>query len=546
MSRVLIAVAVGLLSVGPALAGADVAELLKDLKSGDQQVRLRAIDLLGEGGEASLEVLQALSEQLRDDSPMVRAHAAHALGRFGPSARPAIEALAPLIVDPDARVRRMALRAWARIRPGPEVSIPLLAKVLEKADPAARTHALAILAEFGKPVVPALVKALENNKVAYWACLVLADIGPDAAEATPALTELIQTAVKPEVRREAALALGAIGPAAATAVPALAKALEDKAPAVCCGAAFALGKIGPEAKSAEQALTKCDESTDPFLQTVAAWALAKIEPRDEARKERAVTLLSAALGSKNPRVRRLAMRGLVELQPAPDSILSAIKNANISAKDDIVEELLVVASGLGKPAVPLLIESLRIDRVGPLAASLLGRMGPTAKEAVPALADVAANDKSIAIRCEALLALGAIGHDAPEAVQTAAAALNDPEEDICYAACYALGKIGKPAAVAVPELKKMLADKDEFKALASAWALAHIEPASAEIAQVSVPLLIRGLKEPQPGVRREAAVALGCLGPLAKDAIPALKEASRDKDEMVRNTAADALESIGR
>ena len=240
------------------------------------------------------------------------------------------------------------------------------------------------------------------------------------------------------------------------------------------------------------------------------------------------------------------MRGLVDLHPDPDSILSAIKNANISAKDDIVEELLVVASGLGKPAVPLLIESLRIDRVGPLAASLLGRMGPTAKEAVPMLADIAANDKSIAARREALLALGAIGHDAPEAVQTATSALDDPEEDVRYAACYALGKIGKPAAVAVPKLKKMMADKDEFTTLASAWALAHIEPASAEIAQVSVPLLISGLKSPEPVIRREAIVALGRLGPLAKDAVPALKELARGKDVVIRDTANEALKSIGR
>ncbi|MBN1393718.1 MAG: HEAT repeat domain-containing protein [Pirellulales bacterium] len=546
MSRASFAFAVLFLSAATAVGGADLAELLQDLKSGDEQVCLKAIDSLGEQGVASLEVLQALSEQLRGDSALVRAHAAAALGRFGPAARPVVKALAPLIADPDARVRRMAVRAWTRIRPGPEVSIPAFVKALDDADPAVRGHVLTLLVEVGKPAVPALVKALESEKTAYWSCLALSEIGSDAASAVPALTELLQSAARPEVRREAVLALGEIGPAAAAAVEALAKALDDKNIVVRCGAAYALGRIGPAAESAEPALTEMAENADPMLKTSAAWALAKIHPRDETRREKALAALSAALGDKDRHVRLMAMRGLVDLQPTPEAMLAAIKNANISAKDEIVGELLVVSAGLGKPAVPLLIESLQIDRVSPLAASLLGRMGPTASEALPALADAAANSTNLAARCEALLAIGAIGSDAPQAARTAAAALNDEEEDVRYAACFALGKIGKPAAAVAPELEKLLADKDEHLALAAAWALAHVEPTSAEIAARSVPLLIAALKNSEPRVRCEAAVALGCLGSLAKDAAPALKEATRDKNDFVRDAADEALDSIGR
>ena len=58
--------------------------------------------------------------------------------------------------------------------------------------------------------MPALIKALENERAAYWACLVLRDIGPQAKDAVPALTNLLADK-RPEIRREAILALAEIG-----------------------------------------------------------------------------------------------------------------------------------------------------------------------------------------------------------------------------------------------------------------------------------------------------------------------------------------------
>ncbi len=114
LQRWLIA-AVGILAVYTTTLRAeteDTADLLKNLKSDDMAVRLHAIDLLGEQGEATPEVLDALSKQFKDASADVRGHAAHAAGHLGPAARPIIESLAPLVVDSDAQVRRMAVRAW--------------------------------------------------------------------------------------------------------------------------------------------------------------------------------------------------------------------------------------------------------------------------------------------------------------------------------------------------------------------------------------------------------------------------------------------------
>ena len=226
MSRMLLAIAVGILAICAAVARAeseDVARWLKDLR-----LRRRVGPSAGDRPSGRTRPSHARSPwgdsaQLKDASAAVRAHAAHALGHLGPAARPVIAALAPLVVDSDARVRRTAVRTWARIHPDPEVSVPLLEKVLEDADPTVRAEALEILAETGKPAVPALVQGVRHEKTVYWACLVLGEIGPDAAEAAPALADVLASDAGPEVRREAALTLGSIGPEAAMATPASAR-----------------------------------------------------------------------------------------------------------------------------------------------------------------------------------------------------------------------------------------------------------------------------------------------------------------------------------
>ena len=65
----------------------------------------------------------------------------------------------------------------------PAVSVPLLVNVLKDADPSIRNEAMEILVEIGKPAVPTLSRLLSGEKAVYWCCIVLGEIGPDAAEA---------------------------------------------------------------------------------------------------------------------------------------------------------------------------------------------------------------------------------------------------------------------------------------------------------------------------------------------------------------------------
>ena len=59
-----------------------------------------------------------------------------------------------------------------------------------------------------------------------------------------------------------------------------------------------------------------------------------------------------------------------------------------------------------------------------------------------------------------------------------------------------------------------------------------------------VPVLIEVLKDKEGDIRWSAAIGLGSFGEQAKDAIPALKEAQRDRDPRVREAAGKALSRI--
>jgi HEAT repeat protein len=171
-------------------------------------------------------------------------------------------------------------------------------------------------------------------------------------------------------------------------------------------------------------------------------------------------------------------------------------------------------------------------------------MGSRAKGATPALLEIVWTDRNGQSRSEALLALAATDADPKKVVPAAIEALHSQREDVRCAACFALGRIGTPAAAAVPELLTRLGDSDQCGALA-AWALVRIAPDSPQVARQLVPIFVKALENCDASVRIEAAASLQRMGPLAKDAIPALKRASADSDGTVHAAAVAALGAVG-
>lgn len=234
-----------------------------DLKTADEKTKVEVLDQLGASkGATTAAGVKPIEELLKDPSALVRSHAALALGQIGAAAKDSVPALAELVKDTDDNVRRSAVRAIMSIHPGPAVMIPICTRLLEDPDPAIRARILNAIAERGEEAVPALIEALKDEKAAYWALLILRDIGPAAKGAVPAIAEKLKDK-KAEIRREAALTLGAMGDAATPVVPQIAALLSDEhaAPA----ATFVLGQLKQISKEDEAKIRANAESKDAML-----------------------------------------------------------------------------------------------------------------------------------------------------------------------------------------------------------------------------------------------------------------------------------------
>ena len=98
-------------------------------------------------------------------------------------------------------------------------------------------------------------------------------------------------------------------------------------------------------------------------------------------------------------------------------------------------------------------------------------------------------------------------------------------------------KVDARRVAALIQKLKELKDKDPRVSTNAAGDLSRIGPAA-------VPALTEALKDEDHNVRQGAIVALGSIGPTAKD-VPALIRALKDEDAQVRDIAAGALAGIG-
>lgn len=520
----------------------NVERLITELRDNREEVRIQAIDQLGRLGSQAAPAVPALETLLRDDSAMVRAHAAGSLGAIGSAAETAVPSLIRSVGDPEPAVRRKAIEALGRLRPDPQLTVQPFVRLMEDADPSVRLRALDALAEHGAAAVPALVELLEKDQAAYWACLVLNQIGPDAESAVPALTERISDP-RPEVRREAILALAEIGEAAAAATDAIAAVLDDDTTRLA--ATYALGRLGRIPPEAGSRIREHAHSRDPLLRTTSVWTLARIYPEDTELQKEAIDQLATSLKSDELQVRATAARALASMDPDPEIAAPILEDALRDADEETIQYALDAVAGLGPVMIPQLTRALQFETLRPRVAFVLGEMGPDAEPAVEALVELI-DAPSRQTQREALLALAKIGPAAEVAVPALIKALEQHESTCRYGTVYALGQIGSAAEPAKPALLKLTESDDDTLALLSAWALAQIAPECRECAAKTVPLLVEALAHPDARHRREAAAALGAMGPLAQPAGKALERAAEDPDIGVRTAATAALTAIDR
>ena len=173
------------------------------------------------------------------------------------------------------------------------------------------------------------------------------------------------------------------------------------------------------------------------------------------------------------------------------------------------------------------------------AAEVLGRIGPAAVEAVPALIGTLRDTDSVVCGIAAV-ALGSIGPPASAAVPALIELLRHGTGDASWNAAVALGRMGSVAAAAVPALSEVLRDQSPAVRWIAAEALGRIGPGAVE----AVPALLAALRDEDAVVCERAAIALGAIGPAAAPAAPALLELLWGDDAGIRHIVAAALRRI--
>jgi HEAT repeat protein len=208
--------------------------------------------------------------------------------------------------------------------------------------------------------------------------------------------------------------------------------------------------------------------------------------------------------------------------------------------------------------VAALADSHRENRS--VAAYLLGKIGPEAEAAVPALLEMLKESvrpvrgqsdpsqrASDSPPCRAARALGKIAKT-DEIIAAVAELLASEDVDMIAAAADGLADIGEPAVVALPALmtaydRALRADEPYplfFSVPRALWRIARNSPRAREVVDV----LIASLDSKNASVRDLGACVLAKFGPTATAALPKLAALADDSNADVRTAVAAALRAI--
>ena len=541
-------------------------DLIKLTADAEPRVRWHAARSVGLIGEDAVATIPTLLTLLQDADPVVATQAAAAIGNIREDDdlkslsdtdkdlyADAVTQLVGTLVHNDARVRRACLRSLRTLDPSPEQLMPVVDTVFASQDPAVILPVLQSIADMGSEAVPFLVERLKLPQGRFWASVAITEIGPGAAGATQALIEALPESALDEQLHEV-FALAAIGEGAQSAGEALVKLYGDGDSSLHGPILYAIGKL--KYREAESVLTQTVSEESP-LSATAAWALAKIHPDDAVLVDDAVKRMRAQCQSESAFEQAAAVSALSDLSAFMDttqrqSLGVFLGNMLVNVTEPVQEAAAAAIVRLGSDGVPAVVSLLKDTETQFVALGIISAIGESAAEVVSDIVGLL-DSKDDEIVHEAILALAAIGSASAPASDRVLTILNESVQNqnevkarLHYAAAYCLGRIGSPGAMkALPRLKELSVSSDVMQATVAIWAVLQITPDDQEQFENAVPLLTEALASEVQTIRLEAIIALGDLGPRAKDAVPAIELVSEDDPvRTIRSAAQQALEKI--
>jgi len=325
------------------------------------------------------------------------------------------------------------------------------------------------------------------------------------------------------------------------AVPHLVEALKE--PKAFHLAVHALGEIGPQAKAALPTLVPL-LSERAYTADLVAHAIAEIGVPDDAiaplvallEKQKKAGISYSQMGSKEALRHAKAVPALIKAFRRPD--------ANPRFRDDVGDLLVAIGPESRRQALPAFVEALESDdpRIRLTGSGKLASLGAEAVTALPQLI-TALDDEELGVKRNAVHTLGKIGPEARAAVPKLKKLTEEQDITRCMAA-FSLWQITGEDNPSVAILTTALEEADgKNDAVKQNNVIGYLERIGSGAAP-AIPLLIRALgSDSSYNIRCGAARALGNIGPAAKDAAPALKEAA-GKGAYLGHCAKEALKKI--
>jgi HEAT repeat protein len=492
---------------GPAVAG-----LLQALKNDPAPaVRAASAGCLGLTSADSAKIIPALLDALADKDSSVRTRARDILLSFGKSAQPHLN---DRLRGKDEAMRLEAVRLLGKLGRDVRSSARFLLPLLKEAPEPVQLETVFALANMGyqpKEAVPLLIES-QKNKLSEQGILLLAGHGRAARSAASVLGQALTTA-DARVRAAAAYALGQIGPDKES-LPLLLECLKDKdvqvrrqAAAALAQAAFAQDRVVPLLIQAldDAAIHGAALVSLARLKSVAA-VPHLIKVADAAKDEdgraayiallgnigtganEAVPWLIKQLQTSQRRLEIIEALGRIKSAAAVEHLTPLLRKDATGAVAALAVWRIEVAPG----ALKFLLDGLNHQDMKADCMRALGRIGPPARAAVPALIETLKGSSDLSLRAAAAQALTRMGADWPpvrKAIKPLADALKIPHQELRISAAHALGQFvedEEAAQIALPGLLDMLNDPEwPLVRQAAADAILRIDPVAAADAGLS-------------------------------------------------------------
>ena len=169
---------------------ATVDALRTRLSDHDETVLRAALTSLAEIGEEAGASGTAIAARIQHDSPSVRSAAVRAVVKVKPHGSDVVDELTAALSDEEWSVRRDAAAALGELGSDARAAVPVLFGLLDsEIDRDAARGALREIDDAGPDAVPVLVEALQTDdrRKRFYAVMLLRKVGPEAADAVPAL-----------------------------------------------------------------------------------------------------------------------------------------------------------------------------------------------------------------------------------------------------------------------------------------------------------------------------------------------------------------------